>query len=124
MRSKARFTTWSSSRAGRYLQIRVQSQNTRTLSTSSKGHLRGRRFIEPSPSRLTEDTTVPALARATSASDQTQKSDCATGKSALPSTAGIVSQTCQVRKVPRPAIKRLWHEPKPDAFSSQRGYHA
>jgi hypothetical protein len=31
---------------------------------------------------------------------QTQKSECATGKSALPSTTGIVSQTCQVRKVP------------------------
>lgn len=29
---------------------------------------------------------------------QTQKSECATGKSALPSTTGIVSQTCQVRK--------------------------
>ena len=35
-----------------------------------------------------------------SVSDQTQKSECATGKSALPSTTGIVSQTCQVRKVP------------------------
>jgi hypothetical protein len=31
---------------------------------------------------------------------QTQKSQCATGKSALPSTTVIVSQTCQVRKVP------------------------
>jgi hypothetical protein len=35
-----------------------------------------------------------------SVSDQTQKSECATGKSALPSTTGIVGQTCQVRKVP------------------------
>jgi hypothetical protein len=31
---------------------------------------------------------------------QTQKSERATGKSALPSTTGIVSQTVQVRKVP------------------------
>src|SRR5258707_15148988 len=31
---------------------------------------------------------------------QTQKSECTTGKSALPSTTGIVSQTYQVRKVP------------------------
>jgi hypothetical protein len=35
-----------------------------------------------------------------SALGQTQKSECATGKSGLPSTTGIVSQTCQVRKVP------------------------
>ena len=35
-----------------------------------------------------------------SAAGQTQKSECATEKSALPSTTGIVSQTCQVRKVP------------------------
>jgi hypothetical protein len=33
---------------------------------------------------------------------QTQKSECATGKSALPSTTGIVSQTCQV---PNPSSK-------------------
>ena len=38
--------------------------------------------------------------RPMSAQGQTQKSECATGKSALPSTTGIVSQTCQVRKVP------------------------
>src|SRR5438105_9447712 len=41
-------------------------EDTRTLSTSSKCHLRVRRFIEPSHRVLTEDTTVPALGRATS----------------------------------------------------------
>jgi hypothetical protein len=39
---------------------------------------------------------------------QTQKSECATGKSALPSTTGIVSQTCQVRKVPILLQKSFW----------------
>jgi len=29
---------------------------------------------------------------------QTQKSECATGKSALPLTTGIVNQTCQSEK--------------------------
>src|SRR6266404_2865299 len=32
---------------------------------------------------------------------QTQKSECATGKSALPSRPDIVSRACQVRKVPQ-----------------------
>src|SRR6202022_882806 len=47
MRSKSRFTTLVllESRES-YLQIRVQSQDTRTLSTSSKCHLRVRRFID------------------------------------------------------------------------------
>ena len=35
---------------------------------------------------------------------QTQKSECATGKSALPSTTVIVGLTCQVRKVPEPDV--------------------
>src|SRR6266850_7724824 len=42
----------------------------------------------------------PCPAMRTSEMGQTQKSECATGKSALPPTTGIVSQTCQVRKVP------------------------
>jgi hypothetical protein len=41
-------------------------------------------------------------------SGQTQKSECATGKSALLSTTGIVSQTCQVRKVPILLQKSFW----------------
>src|SRR6266550_5658868 len=49
MRSKSRFTTLVLLETREsYLQIRVQSQDTRTLSTSSKCHLRVRRFIEPS----------------------------------------------------------------------------
>jgi hypothetical protein len=40
---------------------------------------------------------VPEGQRPTSGMGQTQKSECATGKSALPSTTGIVSQTSQVR---------------------------
>jgi hypothetical protein len=44
--------------------------------------------------------------------------------SGLPLQTDIVRAGRHVSKVPRPAIKRLWHEPKPDAFSSQRGYHA
>jgi hypothetical protein len=46
---------------------------------------------------------VPFMSRM-SALGQTQKSECATGKSALPSTTGIVSQTCQVRNVPRAEV--------------------
>jgi hypothetical protein len=45
---------------------------------------------------------------AMSETSQTQKSGCATGKSALPSTTGIVSQTCQVRKVPIVLKKSFW----------------
>jgi hypothetical protein len=41
-----------------------------------------------------------------SESGQTQKSESATAKSALPSTTGVVSQTCQVRKVPDSDISR------------------
>src|ERR1700722_4447974 len=48
MRSKSRFTLVPLETRESYLQIRVQSQDTRTLSTSSKCHLRVRRFIEPS----------------------------------------------------------------------------
>jgi hypothetical protein len=49
MRSKSRFTTLVLLETREsYLQIRVQSQDTGTLSTSSKCHLRVRRFIEPS----------------------------------------------------------------------------
>jgi hypothetical protein len=44
----------------------------------------------------------PMLLTRISVAGQTQKSECATGKSALPSTTVIVSQTCQVRKVPIP----------------------
>src|SRR5882724_13238077 len=55
-------------------------------------------------------TSIGAVVRADrwrkseTALGQTQKSECATGKSALPSTTGIVSQTCQVRKVPKSDI--------------------
>ena len=51
------------------------------------------------------------LLREMSVSGQTQKSECATGKSASPSTTGIVSQTCKVGKVPNsevgPAINSI-----------------
>ena len=49
MRSKSRFTTLVllDTRES-YLQIRVQSQDTGTLSTRSKYHLKVRRFVEPS----------------------------------------------------------------------------
>src|SRR6476661_8487213 len=46
---------------------------------------------------------------------QTQKSEGATGKSALPSTAGIVSQTCQDREVP--AAERSHHCRRQSCFS-------
>src|SRR5437867_9454695 len=48
MRSKSRFTTLVLFETREsYLQVRVQSQDTRTISTSSKCHLRVHRFIEP-----------------------------------------------------------------------------
>jgi hypothetical protein len=50
MRSKSRFTTLVLLETREsYLQIRVQSQDTRTLSTSSKCHLRVRRLNRPIP---------------------------------------------------------------------------
>jgi hypothetical protein len=48
MRSKSRFTTLALLDTRSNLQIRVQSQDTGMLSTSRKGHLRVRRFVEPS----------------------------------------------------------------------------
>src|SRR5439155_6874213 len=61
-----------------------------------------------------------------SAVGQTQKSECATGKSALPSTTGIVSGTCQVRKLHRTGLmhrsKQRLHSIISSAATCGRGY--
>ena len=49
---------------------------------------------------------------ATSLVGQTQKSGCSTGRSALPSITDIVSQACQVRKVPKPEVTEVFQSPR------------
>ena len=43
---------------------------------------------------------------------QIQKSGCSTGRSALPSITDIVSQACQVRKVPKPEVTEVFQSPR------------
>src|SRR6185295_20421270 len=52
------------------------------------------------PARMFEEslTSRPELENS---QGQTQKSECATGQSALPSRTDVASRACQVRKVPK-----------------------
>ena len=55
-----------------------------------------------------------------SVSGQTQKSECATGKSALPLTTGIVRQTCPVQKPSQHRIYRSMYSDAPDSSLNRK----